>query len=215
MHKEKHYKGRYWTAHYQRQGILQDSSVGKAGAVPAQLLYTTVDRALQRRDSLEDYSISLHTAGLTTRQMEVLQLVALGMTNVEIADQLVITLSTVISYLNNIYSKLGVSSRTAAIRYALDHQLCLPPHEKASLAGEVISTNALNSRLNSSQSAGLTSRQLEVLQLVAAGLSNAEIAERLVITLSTVISYLNDVYKKLGVRSRTAAMRYAIDHRLC
>jgi DNA-binding NarL/FixJ family response regulator len=63
--------------------------------------------------------------------------------------------------------------------------------------------------------AWLTRRELEVLQLVAAGLSNAEIANRLMITSATIISYLNSIYGKLGVRSRTAAMRYAIDHRLC
>ncbi|SRR6266487_2112203 len=66
-----------------------------------------------------------------------------------------------------------------------------------------------------SRSAGLTRRELEVLHLVAAGLSNAEIADRLRITSATIISYLNSIYGKLGVRSRTAAMRYAIDHHLC
>ena len=59
---------------------------------------------------------------------------------------------------------------------------------------------------------GLTPRELDVLLLVADGLSNNEIAERLVITPATVVSYLNLIYKKLSVSSRTAAMRYAIDH---
>src|SRR6266567_2266659 len=66
-----------------------------------------------------------------------------------------------------------------------------------------------------SRSAGLTRRELEVLHLVSAGLSNAEIADQLVITLATVFGYLNDIYRKLGVCSRIAAMRYAVDHRLC
>src|SRR5207248_642071 len=65
------------------------------------------------------------------------------------------------------------------------------------------------------RSAGLTRRELEVLLLVSAGLSNAEIADRLVVTLATVIGYLNGIYRKLGVRSRTAALRYAVDHSLC
>jgi DNA-binding NarL/FixJ family response regulator len=69
--------------------------------------------------------------------------------------------------------------------------------------------------LTSPPHARLTRRELEVLLLVAAGLSNAQIADRLVITSATVISYLNCIYKKLGVCSRTAAMRYAIDHHLC
>jgi DNA-binding NarL/FixJ family response regulator len=62
--------------------------------------------------------------------------------------------------------------------------------------------------------AGLTHRELEVLLLVAEGLSNTQIAERLVISVATVKTYLSAIYDKLGVLSRTAAMRYVIDHRL-
>ena len=53
-----------------------------------------------------------------------------------------------------------------------------------------------------------------MLLLVADGLSNTEIAERLVISPDTVVSYLNLIYQKLDVSSRTAAMRYVIDHQL-
>ena len=60
----------------------------------------------------------------------------------------------------------------------------------------------------------LTEREREVLALVARGLSNGEIAEQLVISLATVNSYLRAIYSKLGVSSRSAAMRYAIDHNL-
>ena len=60
--------------------------------------------------------------------------------------------------------------------------------------------------------AGLTRREAEVLRLIAGGLSNAEIAAQLVISPLTVNAYLRSIYSKLGVSSRTAAMRYAIDH---
>ena len=60
--------------------------------------------------------------------------------------------------------------------------------------------------------AGLTAREFEVLRLVADGFSNAQIAQRLVISIPTVKTYLSAIYHKLGVSSRTAAMRYAIDH---
>jgi predicted ATPase/DNA-binding CsgD family transcriptional regulator len=66
----------------------------------------------------------------------------------------------------------------------------------------------------SQRPAGLTRRELEVLLLVAEGLSNVEIAERLVLSPGTVVSYLNLIYRKLDVSSRTAAMRYVIDHQL-
>jgi DNA-binding NarL/FixJ family response regulator len=56
------------------------------------------------------------------------------------------------------------------------------------------------------RSSGLTAREVEVLQLVAAGLSNAEIAERLVLSQRTVHAHLRSVFDKLGVNTRTAAV---------
>src|SRR5690606_4839385 len=52
---------------------------------------------------------------LTPREVEVLRLVAAGLTNQEIADQLVVTLSTVKRHIANSYGKLGVGHRTEAI----------------------------------------------------------------------------------------------------
>jgi LuxR family maltose regulon positive regulatory protein len=57
----------------------------------------------------------------------------------------------------------------------------------------------------------LSARELEVLHLVAAGLSNREIAERLVVAIGTVKKHLNNMYGKLGVNSRTQAMARARD----
>jgi DNA-binding CsgD family transcriptional regulator len=56
---------------------------------------------------------------------------------------------------------------------------------------------------------GLSARELEVLQLVADGLSDAEIAERLFLSRRTVNSHLTSVYTKLEVSSRTAAVHVA------
>ena len=64
-----------------------------------------------------------HSAGLTTREVEVLQLVAQGLTNTQVAEQLVVSPRTVNFHLTSIYSKLQVSSRGAAIRYAIEHHL--------------------------------------------------------------------------------------------
>ena len=55
----------------------------------------------------------------------------------------------------------------------------------------------------------LSSRELEVLQLIAAGLSNGEIATRLVVTVGTVKSHINHLFGKLGVTSRTRAIACA------
>src|SRR6266581_4508061 len=61
--------------------------------------------------------------GLTAREVEVLRLLAQGLTSAQIAEQLVIGVVTVNFHVRSIYSKLGVSSRAAATRYALEHHL--------------------------------------------------------------------------------------------
>jgi DNA-binding CsgD family transcriptional regulator len=61
---------------------------------------------------------------------------------------------------------------------------------------------------------GLTEREVEVLRLLAAGLTNAGIAERLVISPRTVNTHLTAIYSKLDVSSRSAATRLAIEHDL-
>lgn len=61
--------------------------------------------------------------GLTARQLEVLGLVSKGLTNREIAAELVISERTVARHLNNIFLRLGVSSRTAAAAFAFEHEL--------------------------------------------------------------------------------------------
>ena len=62
--------------------------------------------------------------------------------------------------------------------------------------------------------AGLTAREVEVLRLVAAGLSNAEVAQRLVVSPRTINGHLTAIYGKLGVGGRGAAIRFALDHGL-
>ncbi len=60
----------------------------------------------------------------------------------------------------------------------------------------------------------LTAREVEVLQLLATGLTSAQIAEQLIISLLTVNTHVRSIYSKLGVTSRSAATRYAIEHKL-
>jgi DNA-binding NarL/FixJ family response regulator len=60
---------------------------------------------------------------LTAREVEVLRLVAQGLTDAQVAEHLVISPRTVNGHLRSIYSKIAVTSRSAATRYALHHQL--------------------------------------------------------------------------------------------
>ena len=61
---------------------------------------------------------------------------------------------------------------------------------------------------------GLTTREIEVLQLLAAGLSNKEIAGRLVLTEGTVKLHLNRIYSKLQVKGRVQAIQHARELRM-
>ena len=60
----------------------------------------------------------------------------------------------------------------------------------------------------------LTHREIEVLTLLARGLSDAQIAEQLFLSRHTVHAHLRSVFGKLGVTSRMAAARIAIEHGL-
>jgi len=65
-----------------------------------------------------------------------------------------------------------------------------------------------------SQATNLSSRELEVLRLIASGLANKEIANQLFLTESTVELHASRIRKKLKLRSRTALVKYACDHGL-
>ena len=62
--------------------------------------------------------------------------------------------------------------------------------------------------------AGLTAREVEVLRLAARGLSNKDIASRLVISPKTVANHIEHIYSKIGVSSRAMASYYAMQNGL-
>ncbi len=61
---------------------------------------------------------------------------------------------------------------------------------------------------------GLTAREVEVLRLFVEGLTYAEIGERLFVSRRTVNAHVTSIYGKLGVNNRTAATRFAAEHKL-
>jgi DNA-binding CsgD family transcriptional regulator len=77
------------------------------------------------------------------------------------------------------------------------------------------STRGTHHQLPSPSATGdLTEREVEVLQLVARGLTDAQIAEALVISPRTVNAHLRSIYNKLGITSRHAATYFALEHHL-
>ena len=62
--------------------------------------------------------------------------------------------------------------------------------------------------------ADLSEREVEVLRLVARGLSDAEVAEILIISPRTVNAHLRSIYSKLNITSRHSATHFALKHQL-
>ena len=97
----------------------------------------------------------------------------------------------------------------------------LPAAARWALVRHVIAENVFHAfarpvraALPSVKAAGLTDRELEILRLVASGMSNARIAAQLWVTEQTVKFHLSNTYRKLGVTSRTQASHYAYALRL-
>ncbi|KHF33597.1 CsgBAC operon transcriptional regulatory protein [Paenibacillus sp. P1XP2] len=78
------------------------------------------------------------------------------------------------------------------------------------MAGKLIK-NMNNPSLAKNNEFGLTAREIEVLQKLAAGLRNQEIAEMLYLSEGTVKNYISSIYSKLHVKSRREAARKARD----
>ncbi|HET8594843.1 MAG TPA: LuxR C-terminal-related transcriptional regulator, partial [Intrasporangium sp.] len=91
-----------------------------ARAVLAEVGATPAVRAV---DQLLSPASQSRADGLSDREVEVLRLVAVGRSNQQVAEALVISERTVARHLSNIFTKLDVGSRTAAAAYAYEHDL--------------------------------------------------------------------------------------------
>ncbi|NCF69859.1 MAG: hypothetical protein GWP61_28270 [Chloroflexi bacterium] len=96
------------------RGII---AVGRGEIVLPPDLATRALVALARGEAVQEAS----PAALTSREQEVLKLLAQGFTNKDIAQTLFLSVRTVEAHLRNVYSKLGVSSRTEAAIWAVNH----------------------------------------------------------------------------------------------
>jgi len=96
--------------------------------------------------------------------------------------------------------------------FALELEAARSVFEELGAAPDVAAADSLTGA--APETHGLTARELEVLRLVAAGNSNREIAATLVISEHTVARHVQNIFRKLGVPSRTAASAFAYEHHL-
>jgi DNA-binding NarL/FixJ family response regulator len=99
-----------------------------------------------------------------------------------------------------------------AIRAVADGHTHLDPAIQQRLVDALLQPETGGTRGSEPLPDGLTTREAEVLKLVAAGLSNAEIAAALVVSNATVKTHINHIFQKTGARDRAQAVRYAYEN---
>jgi ATP/maltotriose-dependent transcriptional regulator MalT len=109
----------------QAQRLAGDEAAATASFEAAVALFDQIGARLESQLVLGDAKPELPD-GLTEREVEVLRLIAAGMTNNEIAAELFLSAKTVSRHLSNIFTKIGVSTRAAATAYAFEHDLVRP-----------------------------------------------------------------------------------------
>jgi NarL family two-component system response regulator LiaR len=87
-------------------------------------------------------------------------------------------------------------------------EIALPPH----IAARALGALARGETGGASLIEALTDREVEVLQFLAQGLTNKDIAQTLFLSVRTVEAHLRNIYGKLNVRSRTEAVLWAVKH---
>ncbi|MFI4977979.1 MAG: response regulator [Solirubrobacterales bacterium] len=99
-----------------------------------------------------------------------------------------------------------------AIRALVAGETHLDPIVQQRLVAAVLDTKPIPDAPVQSLPDDLTPREAEVLKLIASGLSNAEIAEALIVSHATVKTHVNRIFSKTGARDRAQAVRYAYQH---
>jgi len=112
----------------------------------------------------------------------------------------------------NVHSQLG--EKTFATAWAEGREIT-PEQALAMQGSEIVSIPTTTATIPSiTHPAGLTEREVQVLRLVAGGLTNNEIAEELGLSEKTIAHHLTHIFNKTNSENRAAAAAYAIRHDL-
>ena len=118
-------------------------------------------------------------------------------------------LDTIITYVTQVADALQYAHQEKLI-----HRDVKPEQALAAQGQKPIPTTTTTVSPPPTYPAGLTAREVEVLRLLAGGLTDHQIAAKLVLSPRTVHAHISSIYSQLGVTSRSAATRYAIEHHL-
>lgn len=155
---------------------------------------------------------------LTPREREVFTLVAQGLTNQEIGEELFLSTGTVKRHISNALAKLGMSSRSAVAHAVLGEDRFASAWRLGAsmsmLAACQIALTQVGDHAATTDVHGgplvlesdLTARERDVLLLMTQGLSNRQIADELVLSPGTVKRHVSNILSKLRVPSRSATI---------
>jgi len=99
-----------------------------------------------------------------------------------------------------VFKRFAIETLMDAIRAVMDGHVWMPPTLQTELTAQLLTP----------PNESLSPREVEIVRLVALGLRNAEVAQRLSIAEGTVKTHLNNVFQKLKIRDRVELTRYAL-----
>ena len=180
-----------------------------AAAVDAAIAAQRPDEAAAAAAELEETASTWATSGLQA-------MAATARGAVLLSDGRVEEALAVLSDAAQRWQQLGASYDAARSRLLLAEAYRSVGDEQSAAEERALAATAyerLGARMPATEAPdGLTTRECQVLALVAEGRSNEQIGEALFISDRTVARHLTNIFHKIGVESRTQAARYAIDH---
>ena len=101
-----------------------------------------------------------------------------------------------------------------AFQAVLDGQMWISRELSQALLRELMDQGTSSQYTKPKNTYNLSNREIEILEIIASGLSNLEISDKLYISEKTVKAHINHIFKKMGVKSRTQAVKKAVEEHI-